>query len=36
MGPGFLDNFGDLTADDLPTNIRGSPAYLKACVAKPL
>jgi non-heme chloroperoxidase len=33
IGPGFLDHFSDLTADDLPTNIRGARAFLRACVA---
>jgi non-heme chloroperoxidase len=36
IGPGFLDHFVDLTADDLPTNIRGMRAFLRACMAKPL
>jgi pimeloyl-ACP methyl ester carboxylesterase len=36
IGPGFLDHFGDATADDLPTNIRGMCAMLKAFPAKPL
>ena len=36
IGPGFLDHFADATADDLPTNIRGMRAFVKACVAKPL
>jgi pimeloyl-ACP methyl ester carboxylesterase len=36
IGPGFLDHFADLTADDLPTNIRGARAFVRACVAKPL
>jgi len=36
IGPGFLDHFADLTADDLPTNIRGLRGFLAACVAKPL
>ncbi len=36
IGPGFLDHFADLTADDLPTNIRGMRAFLKGLVAKPL
>jgi len=36
IGPGFLDHFADATADDLPTNIRGMRALLKAFVAKPL
>jgi non-heme chloroperoxidase len=36
IGPGFLDHFVDVTADDLPTNIRGMRAFLRACAAKPL
>ena len=36
IGPGFLDHFADLTADDLPTNIRGVRAFVRACAAKPL
>jgi len=36
IGPGFLDHFADLTADDLPTNIRGMRAFLKGLVVKPL
>jgi non-heme chloroperoxidase len=36
IGPGFLDHFADLTAVDLPTNIRGMRAFLNACVARPL
>jgi pimeloyl-ACP methyl ester carboxylesterase len=36
IGPGFLDHFVDATADDLPTNIRGMRAFLKACLARPL
>jgi non-heme chloroperoxidase len=36
IGPGFLDHFGDLTADDLPTNVRGVRAFLRACVAQPV
>jgi non-heme chloroperoxidase len=36
IGPGFLDHFADLTADDLPTNIHGTLAFVRACVAKPL
>jgi non-heme chloroperoxidase len=31
IGPGFLDPFADLTSDDLPTNIRGLRAFLRAC-----
>jgi pimeloyl-ACP methyl ester carboxylesterase len=36
LGPGFLDHFADLTADDLPTNIRAARAFVRACVATPL
>ena len=36
IGPGFVDHFADLTTDDLPTNIRGLRAFLRACVARPL
>ena len=36
IGPGFLDHFADLTADDLPANIRGLRAFLRACLAKPV
>jgi non-heme chloroperoxidase len=36
IGPGFLDHFVDLTADDLPANIRGLRAFLRACLAKPI
>jgi pimeloyl-ACP methyl ester carboxylesterase len=36
IGPGFLDHFADLTAADLPTNIRGARAFVRACVARPL
>jgi non-heme chloroperoxidase len=36
IGPGFLDHFADLTAPDLPTNIRAMPAFLKGLTAKPL
>jgi non-heme chloroperoxidase len=36
IGPGFLDHFGDLTADDLPTNVTGVRAFLRACAARPL
>jgi non-heme chloroperoxidase len=35
IGPGFLDNFGDLIADDLPTNIRGMRGLVKAFPATP-
>jgi pimeloyl-ACP methyl ester carboxylesterase len=36
IGPGFLDHFVDATTDDLPANIRGMRAFLRACMAKPL
>ena len=36
IGPGFLDHFADVTADDLPTNIRGMRGLVKAFAAKPL
>jgi pimeloyl-ACP methyl ester carboxylesterase len=36
IGPGFLDHFADLTADDLPTNIRALQAFLHRIVATPL
>jgi len=36
IGPGFLDHFVDLTADDLPANIRGARAFLRACLARPV
>src|SRR4051812_21191680 len=36
IGPGFLDHFADMTSDDLPTSIRGTRAFVHACVAKPL
>jgi non-heme chloroperoxidase len=36
FGPGFLDHFADATADELPTNIRGMRAFLRACLAKPV
>jgi non-heme chloroperoxidase len=36
IGPGFLDHFTDLTADDLPTNIRGMRAFVRALIVKPL
>jgi non-heme chloroperoxidase len=36
IGPGFLDHFADLTADDLPTNIRAMPAFVRGLSAKPL
>jgi non-heme chloroperoxidase len=36
IGPGFLDHFADLTADDLPTNIRGMRGLVAAFAARPL
>ena len=36
IGPGFLDHFVDLTAGDLPVNIRGMRSFLRACVAGPV
>ena len=35
IGSGFLDHFADVTADDLPTNIRGVRALVRAWPAKP-
>ena len=36
IGPGFLDHFADVTADDLPTNIRGLRGLVGAFAAQPL
>jgi pimeloyl-ACP methyl ester carboxylesterase len=36
IGPGFLNHFGDLTADDLPTNIRAMRSFIRAMPARPL
>ena len=36
IGPDFLDNVPDATANDLPTNIRGMRALVQAFPAKPL
>jgi pimeloyl-ACP methyl ester carboxylesterase len=36
IGPGFLDHFADLTAEDLPTNIAAMRGFVHACTAKPL
>ena len=36
IGPGFLDYFADVTADDLPTNIRGMRGLVGAFSAEPL
>ena len=35
IGPGFLDHFADVITDDLPTNIRGMRALVKAWPARP-
>ena len=35
IGPGFLDHFADLTADDLAANIRGVRAFVRVCAATP-
>src|SRR4029079_2600252 len=36
IGPGFLDHFADVTADDLPTNIRGMRGLVRTFAATPL
>lgn len=36
IGPGFLDNFADLTAPDLPANIRSVRSLVHAFAATPL
>jgi pimeloyl-ACP methyl ester carboxylesterase len=36
LGPGFLDHFAGITADDLPTNILAMRAFVRGLVAKPL
>ncbi len=36
IGPGFIDHFADVTADDLPTNIRGMRGLVRAFAATPL
>jgi pimeloyl-ACP methyl ester carboxylesterase len=36
IGPGFLDHFADLTADDLPSNIRAIRGMVRAFPAEPL
>ena len=35
IGPGFLDHFPDVTADDLPTNILGMRGLVKGWPARP-
>jgi non-heme chloroperoxidase len=36
IGPGFLEHFPDMTADDLATNIRGARSFVRTCLATPL
>jgi pimeloyl-ACP methyl ester carboxylesterase len=36
IGPGFLDNFANLTADDLPSNVWGMRGLVGAFAAEPL
>ncbi len=36
IGPGFLDHFADVTADDLPTSVRGMRGLVGAFSAEPL
>jgi non-heme chloroperoxidase len=36
IGPGFLDHFAEMTAEDLPTNIGATRSFVRACTAKPL
>lgn len=36
IGPGFLENAPDATADDLPANIAGMRRFMRACTAKPM
>jgi non-heme chloroperoxidase len=36
IGPGFLDNFGGATADDLPANIGAMRSFVRACIVKPV
>ena len=36
IGPGFLNHFADLTAEDLPTSIRGVRGLVHAFAAHPL
>jgi non-heme chloroperoxidase len=36
IGPGFLNNFAAVTADDLPTNIQGMRSFLRAMTNRPL
>ena len=34
IGPGFLDHFAGMTANDLPTNITAVRAFVRACVGR--
>ncbi len=34
IGPGFLDHFADLTAEDLPTNIAAMRSFVRACAGQ--
>jgi non-heme chloroperoxidase len=36
IGPGFLDNFAGMVADDLPTNIQAMRSFVRACIVKPV
>jgi non-heme chloroperoxidase len=36
IGPGFLDHFVAATSDDVPTNIWGMRAFVRACLVKPV
>ena len=36
IGPGFLDNFVGMTAEDVPTNIGAVRSFLRACASKPM
>lgn len=36
IGPGFLENAQDASAEDLPTNIAAMRRFLRACTAEPL
>ncbi|MDP9457651.1 MAG: alpha/beta hydrolase [Actinobacteria bacterium] len=36
IGPGFVDNVGGATAEDLPTNIAAMRSFVRACSAEPM
>ena len=36
IGPGFLDNFAGMIADDLPTNIQAMRSFVRASIVKPV